>query len=70
MIFDPKQFFLATMQAYLYFCFNMEIINSCLGWMWLIMPLIPVLRWQRQEDIYGFKANMVYTAGSRLAKIT
>jgi hypothetical protein len=33
------------------------------------MPLIPMLRKQKQVDLYGFKASLVYIASSRLVEV-
>jgi hypothetical protein len=37
---------------------------------WWPTPLIPALRRQRQADLSGFKASLVYIMSSRIAKAT
>ena len=45
------------------------MVSRSLGgrWAWLCMPLIPVLRRQRQEDLCEFEASLVYIVSSRTA---
>jgi hypothetical protein len=37
---------------------------------WWCMPLIPVLKRQRKEDLCEFKSSLVYRASSRIARAT
>lgn len=37
---------------------------------WRRTPLIPVLRGQRQVDLYKFKASLVYRMSSRIVTVT
>lgn len=39
-----------------------------LGWVWRHMPL--VLAFQRQVDLYEFRASLIYIVGSRTARAT